>query len=243
MIGCTQQRATSDVLYQASTFNGLMEGVYDGPTTIGELRQHGDFGIGTFNSLNGEMVGFDGRFYQVRSDGKAYPVSDDVKTPFASVKFFQPDRSAVISKDMDFEQLQKFLNALVPTENIFYAIRIDGTFSYVRTRSVPMQKRPYPRLVEVVKTQPTFEFHNVKGTIVGYRLPPYVNGLNIAGYHLHFLTENADAGGHLLECRIEKASVKMDDCTQFFLNLPQQEDFSKVNLTTQKHEEINKIEH
>ncbi len=238
----TAQQASRDVLYQVSTFNALMEGVYDGPTTFGQLRAHGDFGIGTFNGLDGEMIQFDGRVYQVRSDGKVYPVSDTMSTPFASVKFFVPDRTAVVERGMDFPSLEKFLNALIPSKNMFYAIRIDGTFSYVKTRSVPAQKRPYPRLVEVVKNQPTFEMKDVKGTIVGFRLPEYVKGVNVSGYHFHFLTDDARAGGHLLECRIEKGCVRVDDCSQLFLNLPRQEEFSKANLTTQKQDEMETIE-
>jgi len=242
LAGCAQQRVNDDVLYQTSTLNALMEGVYDGPTTFGELRAHGDFGIGTFNSLDGEMIGFDGQFYQVKADGKAYPVDDRMQTPFSCVKSFSADRVAAINKSLDYPQFQKYLDALVPSTNLIYAFRIDGTFSYVKTRSVPAQNRPYPRLVEVVKHQPTFEFKNVKGTIVGYRLPEYIKGINMGGYHFHFLSSDRTGGGHLLECKIDQAVVKVDDCNQLFLVLPTQTDFSKVNLTTQKHGEVEKVE-
>ena len=77
-------------VFQNSTINALLEGVYDGSMTYGELRRHGDFGLGTFNALDGEMVAFDGEFYQIKSDGIAYPVADEQRTPFATVLFFQP---------------------------------------------------------------------------------------------------------------------------------------------------------
>jgi acetolactate decarboxylase len=109
---------------------------------------------------------------------------------------------AILDKAEDYGQLEQYLDKLLPTENIFYAIKIEGTFKYIKTRSVPKQNKPYPPLVEVVKNQPTFEFHNVKGTIVGFRCPSYVEGINVPGYHLHFITGDKKAGGHLLECHL-----------------------------------------
>ena len=86
-----------------------------------------------------------------------------------------------------------------PPKTCFYAVMIQGEFSYVKTRSVPAQEKPYPPLAEVTKNQPTFEFTDVTGTMVGFRCPPYVTGINVPGYHLHFLTDDRTAGGHLLE--------------------------------------------
>ncbi len=80
-----------------------------------------------------------------------------MKTPFACVTFFDPDRVLPLPEGMDFEGLTRYLDQAVPTVNLPYAIKIRGTFSYVKTRSVPAQTRPYSRLVEVVKNQPTFD--------------------------------------------------------------------------------------
>nr|HPL94254.1 acetolactate decarboxylase [Paludibacteraceae bacterium] len=74
----------TDVLFQTSTINALLEGVYDGEVKCGELKHYGDFGIGTFQALDGEMIFVDGTIYQVKADGKVYNVADTVKTPFAS---------------------------------------------------------------------------------------------------------------------------------------------------------------
>lgn len=67
-------------LFQASTINALVEGINEGDTTVKELKKHGDFGIGTFDDLDGEMIELDGKFYQIKSDGHAYPVKDSMKT-------------------------------------------------------------------------------------------------------------------------------------------------------------------
>jgi len=240
--GCSHFQGNRDVLFQTSTIGALLEGVYDGEITYAQLKRHGDFGIGTFNGLDGEMIGLEGRFYQIKADGKAYPVDDSMKTPFAVVTFFEPDKSAVLDKAEDLEQLEQFLDTLLPTKNIFYAIRIEGTFKYIKTRSVPGQNKPYPPLVEVVKNQPTFEFHNVKGTIVGFRCPGYVEGINVPGYHFHFITGDRKAGGHLLECHLEDVRIEVDYTSGFYMVLPKSEGFRKADLTRKKQKELKKVE-
>jgi ABC-type antimicrobial peptide transport system permease subunit len=82
----------NDTLFQTSTINALLEGVYDGDTDINTLSKHGDLGIGTFNALDGEMIVLNGTFYQIKSDGKAYVVSNQTKTPFAAVTHFASDQ-------------------------------------------------------------------------------------------------------------------------------------------------------
>jgi len=240
--GCSHTQGNNDVLFQVSTINALLEGVYDGETTFQELERHGDFGIGTFNGLDGEMIGLDGDFYQIKADGVAYPVPDSAKTPFAVVTFFESDKAMLLNETVDYEQLNQRLDSLLPTKSIFYAFKIVGTFEYVKTRSVPAQKKPYPKLVEVVKNQPTFEFHNVKGTMVGFRCPAYVEGINVPGYHIHFITEDRKAGGHLLKCRMKAVDIMVDYTSSFYMVLPKGGEFHKVNLADDKRKELEKVE-
>ena len=242
MTGCLHCQKNKDVLFQISTIGALLEGVYDGETTYGKLKRHGDFGIGTFNGLDGEMIGLEGKFYQIKTDGIAYLVDDSIKTPFAVVTFFESDKSVLLDKIENYGQLKQYLDKLLPTKNIFYAIKIEGVFKYVKTRSVPGQNKPYPLLVEVVKTQSTFEFHNVKGTIVGFWCPCYVEGVNVPGYHLHFITEDRKAGGHLLECHLQNARVKIDYTSEFYMALLKSDEFYKTDLTQKKQKELEKVE-
>lgn len=235
--------ARRETLVQISTIDALISGVYDGVTTFGILKEYGDFGIGTFEGLDGEMLGFDGDFYQVKADGIAYPVSGSMETPFACVTFFDADYEAKLPAGVSYEQLQEWLDGIIPTSNIFYAIRIDGAFSYMKTRSVPGQVKPYPPLVEVTKDQPVFEFSDIEGTIVGFRCPAYVSGVNVTGYHLHFLTSGKDAGGHILEFKIKEAVVSLDYTSEFLMILPGEEsDFYKVDLAQDRQEELEKVE-
>ena len=242
IFGCSHLPQNNDILFQTSTIDALLEGVYDGEITYKELKQHGDFGIGTFNSLDGEMIGLEGKFYQIKADGVAYLVDSSLKTPFAVVTFFEPDKSVSLVQDVDYDQLEQYLDNLLPTKNIFYAVKIEGIFRYIKTRSVPKQNKPYPPLVEVVKNQPTFEFHNVEGTIVGFRCPVYVEGINVPGYHLHFITGDKKAGGHLLECQIKNVKIEIDYTSEFYMALLGSNEFYKVDLAKEKKTELEKVE-
>lgn len=220
-----QDGAPRDVLYQTSTIGALLQGVYDGPVTLGELRTHGDLGLGTVNALDGELVVLDGRCFTVDGAGAVHEQDASALTPFAAVTWFEADRTEALRDVPSFEALQAAIDALLPSRNLAHALRITGRFEYVKTRSVPRQEQPYPPLVEVTRDQPTFEFERVEGTLVGFRLPGFIAGVNVPGYHLHFLTEARDGGGHLLECRISNALVAIDDTPEFLLALPGTEQF------------------
>ncbi len=234
--------ADDDILFQVSTIDALLQGVFDGFYSFDDLMTHGDFGIGTFDSLDGEMVALDGDYYQVKADGVAYPVQGNTTTPFSTVTYFQADQTIAIENAGNFSQLSSQLDKKLPSKNMFYAIRIDGTFPYVKTRSVPRQEKPYPRLADATKNQSVFEFSNVTGTVVGIWAPEFSKGLNVAGYHLHFITADRKAGGHILDLQVDKAEAKVDITPGFAMQLPTTGDFYNVDLTQDLQSEIKKIE-
>jgi acetolactate decarboxylase len=238
------QEATREkhVLYQVSTINALSAGLYGGVTTFQELRAHGDTGLGTFEDLDGEMIGIEGEFYQVRFDGSTSVVSDLMKTPFAMVTFFESDRVAFLDKPLDREHLTEYLNVSSPTENIFYAIKISGTFEYVKTRSVPKQSKPYLPLEVAVKNQSTFEFNNVSGIIIGFWTPNYMNGVNMPGYHFHFITQEKNAGGHVLEFRTKSVKIEIDYISSFQMTLPSSQEFYHLKSSGEEGKDLEKIE-
>ncbi len=244
--GCTTSgtaRDDSDTLTQVSTIDALLKGVYDGVTTFETLKTHGDFGIGTFAALDGEMLAFDGRFFQVTADGVARQVSDDVETPFAAVTFFGRDSQYALPEGRDLAGVQAFLDSRFDTLNTFYAIRIDGAFASVVTRSVPAQQKPYPPLTEVTAKQSVFEFAEVTGTVVGFRCPPFVAGVNVPGYHLHFLTEDESAGGHVLALTVSRADASVDVTRDFLMLLPDSNsDFYDLDLTPDNEEALEQAE-
>lgn len=229
-------------LFQTSTVEALLDGNYDGDVTFAELGARGDFGLGTFDALDGEMIGLDGAFYQVKSDGRAYEVAGRARTPFAVVTFFEPGDAESLDGPMDYAAFREYLDRSLGDPTAVYAVRVDGRFDYVKTRSVPRQRKPYPPLVEVVAHQPTFEFRDVRGSIVGFRFPDYVGGLNVAGYHFHFITEDRGAGGHLLECRISQGELRIDHESELELELPQGIQEAVSNLSAAQEEALRRVE-
>lgn len=236
---CLRER---DTLYQVSSIDALLAGDYDGHLSLKELKRKGDFGLGTYATLDGEMIGLDGKFYQVNSEGKVIEVKDSVSTPFAAVTFFEVDKKSVLDKPVDLKGLQAYLDSLIPSKNIFYAVKIRGYFDLVKARSVPKQDKPYPLLTEVVKNQPVFELRNCRGTMVGFRCPAYVKGINVPGYHFHFITDDRKAGGHILDLQAKDLAVELDQTSAVFVLLPQGGDFYSLELGQDKQAELHKVE-
>lgn len=229
-------------LFQTSTIDALLDGRYDGDVTVGGLKTRGDFGLGTLEALDGEMVVLDGRFYQVRADGRACELGDAAKTPFAVVTFFEPGSRCSLEGPVDLPGLYALLDRVLGDAAEVHAVRLDGRFEYVKTRSVPRQRKPYPPLAEVVKSQPTFEFRDVAGSLVGFRFPDYAQGINVPGYHLHFITGDRTGGGHLLECRVAGGELGVDHEADLCLELPAGVAIPTLDTSARKQDALNRIE-
>ena len=219
-----------DSLFQTSILEAFAVGVYDGDFTFGDLKKHGDFGLGTFNRLDGEMIALDGVFYQVKSDGKTHIVEDSMKTPFAAVTFFEADDTLSPDQKLSCKELEGYIENALPTKNIYYAIKVKGSFEYMKTRSVPAQVRPYPPLGDVVKVASKFEFNNIGGAIVGFRLPGYMENINQTWFHFHFITDDKKAGGHVLDCKINDVTIEIDYTGSLELSLPDTDYFNNADL-------------
>jgi acetolactate decarboxylase len=240
--GCSHCTRKSDTLYQASTIDALLVGIYDGSTTFADLKRNGDFGLGTFDALDGEMIALNGYFYQAKADGTVLPVADTATTPFAVVKFFSPDMTLPLADSADLASLMRKLDMILPTPNYFYAIKIEGTFPSIKIRSVPGQKKPYPGLAEAASHQAIFQFQDVTGIIVGFRTPVFAKGINLPGYHFHFISADRKIGGHLLDCRINKARLSYDKTLELRLALPENAEFARGHLGQDHGQALEKAE-
>lgn len=234
--------AERDTLVQVATIDALLGGLYDGVATVGSLKGEGDLGVGTFDALDGEMVIVEGKIFRVGADGRAVEVPDRETTPFAAMTFFHPDREMAMPVGTDYEAFRTQTDALEPSPNLFYAFRLEGRFKSVRTRSVPRQEKPYRPLVEVVKSQSVFDFQDVEGVVVGFYCPPFVKGINVPGYHLHFLTADRTAGGHVLGFTVDEATLQIDTLDRFVLQLPEGEAFATADLRKDRKEELERVE-
>ena len=217
-------------LFQVSTSGALVQGVYERAVSSNLLLNYGDFGLGTFENLDGEMVVLDGAIYQVRSDGKVTKIEKDVGTPFAVVTHFVADQDQMIENASSFKDLTKICDRYRDSDNLFYAFRIDGNFGHVHTRAMRETLEGLP-LAKAAAIQPEFEFTGVDGTLVGIWAPQFSSALNIAGYHFHFLSEDRSKGGHLLECSGKHLRIRVERLNDFHLSLPESEEFLRADLT------------
>ncbi len=245
LAGCSKpshtQNSSTNALFQYSTLSALLEGVYDGEMTVCELRQHGNFGIGTFNALDGELILFEGQCYKATSDSKILLMNESVRTPFASVCNLHPDTVIRLNHPIKIKALQNYLDSILSKPNLIYACEIFGKFDSLAVRSVPKQVKPYKRLIEAYRKQGVFTFMNQDGVLLGYKFPKYLKEVNMDAYHFHFLSSDRTKGGHLLNCTLLSGEVSVAYIRNYNLQLPNNEYFNHTVLTNNKSELI-KIE-
>jgi acetolactate decarboxylase len=224
-------------VFQVSTSGALVAGVYDREVNVQSILEHGNFGLGTFANLDGEMVVVDGHVYQVKGSGQVLEAPADAGAPFAVVTWFEPETDVSISSVSSFKDLQARCDSLRQSGNIFYAIRLDGSFKRVRTRAVNPPE-PGTRLVDAAKAQSEFHFGDIEGTLVGLWSPGFSSAFSVAGYHFHFLSADHQHGGHLLDLAADSLRLRIEALTDFHLALPESEAFLKANLSKNTAEEL-----
>ena len=230
------------VLFQASTIAALLDGAYEGDLSFAELAAHGDLGLGTLNGLDGEMIAIDGGFYRADVDGFVHPVAASEKTPFAVVTEFAPTIETEVEGPLAYEELLVQLDRLIPAAASSCAIRLDGHFELVRARSVPRQQPPYRPLTEVVAEQHVFELTGVAGSMVGFRFPAYAEGIEVSGYHLHFISEDRSRGGHVLSSRAGDLRARLDPSNDLHVELPPRVELADPELAAATHAAVERVE-
>ncbi len=231
------------VLFQASTIGALLDGSFDGDVTFAELGERGDLGLGTLNGLDGEMIALDGEFFRADVDGAVTPVGPAERTPFAVVTRFEPTVEAEVAAGLDHEEILTALDELAPAGESSFAVRLDGRFATVRARSVPRQEPPYRSLSEVVADQHVFELTDIEGTMVGFRFPAFIEGIEVAGYHLHFIDADRRRGGHVLGSHSASSlRAQIDTSDDLHIELPPAVDLTDPDLAAETHAAIDAAE-
>jgi acetolactate decarboxylase len=212
------QTAKKDALFQLAAFNTFSTGQYAGVMSYADLEKHGDFGIGTFDGLDGEMIALDGVFYQIPSSGVPRQADPTQMAPYATITYFNADYTFNVYT-LNYSNLKAFLDRHLSNGTI-YAIKVHGAFDSAQTRSPEKQTQPYPNINDALKTQHLFNLTGVSASAVGFYFPSSMDGVDYAGYHLHLITDDHTAGGHLLDCMIQNATVEVDVIKNYNLVLP-----------------------
>jgi acetolactate decarboxylase len=226
-------------MYQISTSTALVEGVYSGSVSSSILLQHGDFGVGTFEGLDGEMVILDGEIYQAA--GSVRRRSDDFLVPFASVTRFREGGTFQIEKVASLADIELACDPHRVSKNLFYALRVDGVFDTIHARAV----HPVPqgsRLLDAAKAQLEFHYQNVAGTLVCLWSPTYSSSFSVPGYHFHFISKDRTKGGHVLKCSAQQLRASIQIVSEYDVRLPEGGSFLTTDLNRDPASDLAKAE-
>jgi acetolactate decarboxylase len=220
------QSPTDHNLYSAGHAGAFVSGLYDAFYPYKQLERHGDFGLGAPDHLDGELIMLSGKYYQTRHDGITIPLADTGKTPYAMVCFFHTDKVFKPGRALNKAALFSYLDSVLDNRNGMFAIHIKGRFKYVKTRAFPpVTQKPYVPMADMLQKQAFFEFNNIDGDFLGYKLPGFMEGPAISGYHFHFLSASKDKGGHVVDVIADDVTIEVEMLTSFTIDLPQTPEF------------------
>lgn len=234
---------SADELFQYSTIDALVSGIYDGDLTVREMLEEGDFGIGTFNGLEGEMLVLEGEVYRLLANGRVSKPTLDVEIPYCNVCQFDAEDAEVYEVTPgDYPSFKASLDSMLPSLNYPYAILIEGRFAKVTARSVHKQSKPYPPISQVIATQAVFDYETVEGIMVGFRSPEYLQGIAVPGYHFHFIKSDKSSGGHVLDFVSSNVKVQVMKLEELDLVFPDTHAFAKANLNKDRSTDVHRVE-
>lgn len=222
-------------LFQYNTLGALMAGLYGGSMTIGELLQYGDMGLGTLDSIDGELIILDGKAYQAKGSldrPEVVELSPEVKVPYAAVVFHTAEVIFKQRFEMTGQELERRIESYYDGENLFRSIKIHGDFSRMHVRMIPKSVAGV-KFAEVASHQPEYTAEDIRGTIVGIWTPKMFHGVSVAGYHLHFISDDLSFGGHVMDFIIKEGQIEVGPVDQLDQRFPVQDRkflFAKLNL-------------
>ncbi|KAJ5703949.1 hypothetical protein N7493_011087 [Penicillium malachiteum] len=229
-------------IHQYGVFSALMHGFSSDGAKLSDILSSCNHGLGTVCTLNGEIIIVDGEAYHFPPDGKLHRLHPDDRMPMVVATDFNPTLSKELPT-LSMDQLTQALHPFFPSkQNNFIAIRIDGNFRSITYRIAGPQIRPKEPLLELAKRQISKSYENVAGTLFGFYSPPYMNGIAVAGFHLHFLSHDCTAGGHVMEFEGEGVVLKAAVNTQIHLQFPDSEDFNEEPILPESAKDLHLAE-
>lgn len=221
----------SGQLYQLGTINSMMKGYYEEVKDINEVKSFANMGLGTSTEL-GEVIGVDGEFYLADANGNTKQMSGETQIPYLTAVNFSSYDSFKVDYVKNAKDFYALLEKKLKGNNIFYAIRVDGSFQSIDARSEDfLGDKPVPLGEWIKNHQKSFTFKNISGTLVIFKCPDYINGIGVGGYHIHFISNDKKVGGHVFDFSIIKGKASIETIYEMNLILPETEKFQKANLT------------
>ena len=229
------QENAGHTLYQLALFQSVALGEYYGCRTVAQFKEHGDFGMGIFEAVNGELIMLDGVVYQALYDGSVAVPADDCLIPYGNAAFFETDAEIFHVTAAGFEELEAILNEQVVKTgpNQFFFVKITGHFPFAAVRSELKQKEPFRMLNIALRTdQRKYEYMDLDGTVVGLYCPPYMQSMNAPGWHFHFISDDRTKGGHMTGGSLADCHVAVNRISRFVVDIPDTDSFNRRDLGT-----------
>ena len=233
-------------MYQVSTLQALALGYSRAVISVDELLQEGDTGLGTFEDVNGEMIVMEGHCYRADQDGNIQEVDPETGVPFAAVARLYGDQEFPLNDMPDIDSVRTELTRKIEERfglNSMHVVKIEGLFKKVDARSEAPYRSHHVPLKEVLgQTQKAFIFEEIRGSLVGVYFPDYMDGINMPGWHLHFLSEDKSVGGHVFDVCIREGAASVDKITNMVIKLPDSPAFDTYSLKQDLQDEIKSVE-
>lgn len=236
----------SNTIYQVSTLQALALGYSRAVVKVQEFIEHGDTGLGTFENVDGEMIVVDGVCYQARQDGSVVPTDGEAGVPFAVVGSLKNGRSFKIEEKKDIDAIKLELTLRIEEDfglNSIHIARIDGFFDIVHARAGAPYRSQHVTLKNILsKTQKNFCFEQLYGTLVCVYYPDYMDGINAAGWHLHFISADRQLGGHVFKVSMRSGECLLQKMDRIEIQLPREAAFDTYSLKEASQDEITQVE-
>ena len=228
---------------QISLFSVLLGGHYGGIVSVGEVKRLGNLAIATMDRLDGEMQMIDGVVYQACADGQVYLPGDDETVPFGTIADFSAEDTVRLADIPSYEQFEERMKDRCPRNDFPLAIRLSGRFDFMKVRTVKRQEKDGIGLAEAAKDEAVFEFRDVCGDLVGFRLPGYIAGINAPGWHLHFMDDARKHGGHVVNFSLLEGDLSFCHAGDYLVRLPDSPDvFAGLDLNRDWSGDLRKAE-
>lgn len=214
--------ANHDKVWHYSIIDAMRRGIYEGTHTVEELKNHGDFGLGTFNHLNGELIALNGVIYRIPPSGLVEVAADTLKSPFTSLSFFKAEQKKSIRFSGNFEELQKQILEMLPSKNLPYAIKVEGKWNEIIVGGAdPIPATDTTALATLMETRPQYNAKVLKGTMVGYFTPSVMSNIDLSPFHFHFISQDKKFAGHLMTGILKDAEIviSIDEKTGYDVEL------------------------
>ena len=170
--------------------------------------------------------------YLATADGNVTVMSPEDGVAFSTVAKF--DTTVPVEKLENISSIEVLKEKLAPyvekNPNIFYMLKATGTFGKMHVRSCYACEKPYPTLSEAASHQKEFQYQNVSGSVIAVYCPPYVEGINLPGWHFHFLSQDKTTGGHILGLQADSLSLQLNPILDWELLLPENPEFASRDL-------------